>query len=447
MYFFIAIVSLLFSAFLFKRASGSLQLTNINMISWIFYYNFVLQAFVSSILVVYNLDFHYLISKIGNPDARVMGFFSVQYMMIGLPIGMLLANFCFNFNSKTSLKNYQLKPIIPLISKYDSYIRIPLYILSIISFLAIVYTFYTIRSFPILAMLSGADAVSLGNMRSDAKAGFEGVSFVRNVFGIVLTPILAFIAYGYFKMTNNFNDKVWFILMVVLSVLILTYNLEKAPVAFFLIGFFLFKVLYKGDVDKKMLIYLGLSLFGLMVFLYTFLTASFDIRNFFDIRTGILGRIFLGQGAGLYLTFDAFPKPFDFLGFSTMSDSFVSLLGIEPHERLGKILIERYNPNAVDLGTAGVINTFFIAEAWANFGWIGWIFSPLYVGFLIQCMYIFFLKSPKTPFLMGLFVYFSYKGGIGGGFNEYLYNPGLIILAIIVFFVFSYGKSLKNIGI
>ncbi|MNX46825.1 hypothetical protein D3C86_773710 [compost metagenome] len=417
------------------------------MISWIFFYDFVLQAFVSSILVIYNLDFHYLISKIGNPDARVMGFFSVQYMMVGLPMGMLIANFCFRFNSKRELSNYQLKPMVTLISRNDSYIRFPLYILSLISFLSILYTFYTIRSFPILHMLSGADAVSLGNMRSDAKAGFEGITFIRNVFGLALTPILAFISYGYFKMTNRFNDKIWFIIMVILSVLILTYNLEKAPVAFFLIGFFIFRVLYKGNVSKRVLIYLALTLFVLMVFLYTFLTASFDIRNFFDIRTGILGRIFLGQSAGLYLTFDTFPKPFDFLGFSTMSDSFVSLLGIEHQDRLGRLLIERYNPNAVDLGTAGVINTFFIAEAWANFGWIGWIFSPLYVGFLIQCMYIFFLKNSKTPFLMGLFVYFSYKGGIGGGFNEYIYNPGLIIVTLVVFFMFSYGRSLKNAGI
>src|SRR5690606_37428295 len=246
-----------------------------------------------------------------------------------------------------------------------------------------------------------------------------------------LTPILAYISYGYYKMTRSFNDKMWFFIMTILSVLILTYNLEKAPVVFFLIGFFLFKILYDGKVGKKTLMYLSISVFTLLALLYTFLSDSFSLDSFFDFRSGILGRIFLGQSAGLYLTFDTFP-PFDFLGLSTMPNSLVSILGIDQEPRLGEILINRYNPSAVDIGTAGVINTFFIAEAWASFGWTGWVLSPIYVGFLIQCMFIFFLKNVKTPLLLGLFVYFSYKGGIGGGFNEYLYNPGIMILAAIV---------------
>jgi hypothetical protein len=54
---------------------------------------------------------------------------------------------------------------------------------------------------------------------------------------------------------------------------------------------------------------------------------------------------------------------------------------------------------------------------------------------------------PKSPIFLGLFTYFSYKGGVSGGFNEYVFNSGLLILLVIfsaLFFQANYLKALFN---
>lgn len=444
MYLIIGVLALFVSFYLFLKSSGSMSIRKLNMISWIFYFEFLLQGFFSALLVVYKVDFHYLILKIGNEDARVLGYFAILYMMIGLPLGMVIASFLFKFNSKYELNNYLNKPIVPLISKADSYLKIPLYFLTILSFAAIVYTFYTIRDFPILKMLSGSDSSSLALLRTEAKSGFSGNTIFRNIFGISLTPILCYIAYCYYFYSKSFSDKFWFYLLLVLSILILTYNLEKAPVIFFILGFVFLRILLLGEIKTKQLLFIGTGAIILILFQYLFLSDSFELASLFNFNSGILGRILLGQSAGVYLTFDTFPIPFDYLGFGSLSENITSFFDLEPVERSSRYLIERYNPAAVDIGSAGVINTFFVAEAFANFGYFGLIVAPIYVGFLIQIMYMFFIKSPKSPIFIGLFAYFSYKGGITGGFNEYIYNPNLFILFTLMLFCYSYGMVLKK---
>ena len=81
--------------------------------------------------------------------------------------------------------------------------------------------------------------------------------------------------------------------------------------------------------------------------------------------------------------------------------------------------------------------------AWANFGICGVIVAPLYVGFLIQSLDLFFLKSKKTPFLLALFVSFSIKGSITGGFNSYFYNINLFFLLFVFLGVYGLAFCIK----
>ena len=90
LYYLISLTVLIFSTLLFKKASGSLSVTKINMISWIFYWELLAKSFIASILVVNNNDNHYLIGKITSNSTRIIGWAAVQYAMIAMPIGMLI---------------------------------------------------------------------------------------------------------------------------------------------------------------------------------------------------------------------------------------------------------------------------------------------------------------------------------------------------------------------
>lgn len=423
-----------------------MSLTKLNMLLWIFYFDFFIQVFFSALIVVYNVDDHYMISKINDPEARVKGFYSLMYMMIFFPVGLNLVNLFFNFSAKNEYSKYLEKPIMPSISYGDSYIKVPLYLFSFVSFLTILYTFYTLRSFPILKMFSGADSLLLATMRADAKSGFEGVAVIRNIFGLVLTPVLCYISYAYYKYSKRRSDFLWFIVMAILSVLILTYNLEKSPVVFFLIGFVFLKVYIDGSVSKKTLMVIGAVCLAVIILFYTFLSVSFSVNDMGNFRQGILGRILLGQSTGVYLTFDTYPNVQDFIGVKSLSQNFLDFFGLQQEDRSSRILMERYNPRAVTVGYAGVINTFFIAEAYANYSLLGLIISPLYVGMIIQCLYIFFVRGKKSPIMLGLFAYFSYSGSISGGINEYIYNPKIVLLVLIFGFVYSLAFQLKKIN-
>ena len=80
-----------------------------------------------------------------------------------------------------------------------------------------------------------------------------------------------------------------------------------------------------------------------------------------------------------------------------------------------------------------------MSEAWANWGIVGVVFSPIYVGFIIQCLYLFILLNKKTPFFIGLLVFYTMKGTINGGMNDYIYNVSTFVMIIVYYLVYRFG--------
>jgi len=419
-YILVSFVNLLISAFLFKKAAGTLSLTRINLISWTFYVHLLLQSFISSVLVVNN----------------------VQYTMIALPVGMLIGSYMAGCkNVKKIFLRYLYTPITPMLSYYDTYVRYPLYMLTLLSILSVVYVFISLKQIPLLKAFTLHDPIQLLILREYAHRNFPGNEYIKNIFALTLTPILSYIAYAYYKLTKTKRDILWFSVLAIFSILVLTYDLEKSPVVLYLIGFLFLNVLINGKVRARTLLSFFTISFVLLIIVYALISKSIPLSSY---NSGIIGRIILSQSAGVYLSLDTFPSKIDYLHFSSMSRIISSILGIEHHERFARLLMEQYNPKAVEMGAAGVINSLFIAEAWANFGLFGILFAPIYVGMLLEIIFLSFLKLPKTPTLLGLLAYFSYKLDITGGFNDFIYNAGYAMIFVIFVWVFGFGLMLKQ---
>ena len=103
-------------------------------------------------------------------------------------------------------------------------------------------------------------------------------------------------------------------------------------------------------------------------------------------------------------------------------------------------------PSAIEEGTGGVINSLFIGEAWANFGLAGVIFAPFWVGFVIQWSYILLLKAEKTPLFLALAVYLTMKWPGTGGFNDFIYNAGIVTMLVIFLVILSCALMLRMIN-
>ena len=443
MFVLISMVVLAISVLLFRRVAGSLSPTEINMISWIFFYELVAQSFIASVLVVNGWDNHYIIGKV-HEEARFYGWMAVQYTMLAMPLGMLLAVNLHGMKSNRLLfRRYVSLPMSPAVSRQDSFIRYPLYALSMASLLAVFYTFYSLGEIPLLAAIAGGDTIGLAIARVDASLGFSGNVYVRNLFGIVLTPILAFVSYGYFKQTGSLRDRVWFFTMLTAAFFILTYDLSKAPIVMFALGFMFLRVLTDGKVSKVVFYLFGVLVLVILLTSYWLLGKVTDPTVLFSYNSGIGGRILLSQSAGTYFAFEHFPETREFIEFSSLSSFISEAFGLPHSDRAARIMMAIFNPAGVEEGSLAVMNSLFVAEAWANFGLIGVLIAPIYVGLFIQTLFLFFLRSRKTPVLVGVLAYLSLRLPVTGGFNDFIYAPGLANIAFIFVTIYLFAIILK----
>lgn len=444
MYVLISLIVLVISMLLFRSVAGSLSPTRINMISWIFFFELLAQSFVASVLVVNGLDDHYMINRIQG-EARFQGWLAVQYTMIAMPMGMLLAVRLNGLrNNRGLFRHYIAQPIAPALSRRDSFVRYPLYALSGIALLAVLYTFYALGDIPLLSAIAGGDAVSLAISRVDASLGFQGNVYVRNLLGLLLTPILAYISFGYLKQTGALRDRIWFLTMLGASCLILTYDLSKAPIVIFALGFLMFRVLSDGRVSRTVFYAFGAMALLILLASYWFIGKVTDPSVLFAYNRGIGGRILLSQAAGTYFAFEHFPDTQPFIGFASLSTFISNAAGLEHSDRAARIMMTIFNPAGVEAGKAAVMNSLFIAEAWANFGLIGVLLAPIYVGVFIQTIFLFFLRSKKTPVLLGVFAYLSLRMPVTGGFNDFIYAPSLVNIVFVLISVYLVAVVLKS---
>lgn len=441
----ISLIVLVTSFLLFKKASGTMKITQLNMHYLIFYWQLFLMCFIGVNLALYGLDNHYIISyKVKNYSTKVITYFSVLYVMIVLPMTMVFINFILKFNPSKEYRIYQEKEIKSVLSPKDNPIFLTILFLTFICFFSIVYTFYTIGTIPIIRAFSGATSYELAYLRQQSSRGFEGVQYIKNIFGLLFTPILSYITYVY---KNKYKDTKWtllFWILVVLSIFIVTYDLSKAPLLTYFIGFLILRILIKGKIRKITIAISSVFIIITIIVMYVFLYNYADLSNFTKLNEGPLGRIIFSQIAGLYLHFEYFPSIVPFLNGKSLPNSITQLFGIESI-RSARVVMALANPRGIEDGFAGVMNTLFIGEAYANFGWLGMFFSVIYVGIVIQVIHILFIKYlPKNPMTMGIFAYLSIliPQIITGGFIDFLYNPAIICIMILSVIIIIISKTL-----
>lgn len=425
-----SIIVLGFSFFLFKKVNGTMSITDLNLISFNFYYQLILQIFIGTNIVILGLDDHYMMRRITSFSLKQDVYFSVLFVLIMLPLTMYFITLIFKFNAKEEWQKYKDREIRSINHNNDKSAFITLILFTAVSFASIIYTFISIGTIPIISMFSNVSPDEVNRLRIVASKEFSGNVYVRNILGLSMTPILSYIAYT-FTLKSKFKGwKILFLILFILSLAILTYNTAKAPVLMYILSFIFLRVLIKGAVKIKILILVGAIVSSLLIVFYMFFGGG--NTNFLSINTGPVGRILLSQLASLYFHFHYFPEFFPFLEGRSMPGIIMELLGLES-VRTSRMIMELVNPIGVRQGTAGVMNTLFTAEAYANFGLLGILGGTIYVGIYIQLVYIYFMRTVKNPLTIALLTYLTYNLPLTGGFFDFVYNPGLIILIILLF--------------
>jgi oligosaccharide repeat unit polymerase len=420
-----------------------MQITHLNWISFNYYFGVILQSLIGVVIIAMNLDSSEKLTNLISQDDRLLAWAAVVYGMIAIPIGIL---FIYRmFGVKTNLSTFAQKPLMPLIGKTDQSIRYALYFLGVICILSVLYSIWTSGG---ISMLRSAfqSAAATAEIRAEIGWHYSGIDFIRQVFALMLTPILSFIFFSYWRMTRQRSCFIWFIIMFLASLTVLTFSLAKSALSFYVIGYILLLVLIDGKTTRR---FTAICVCLVMIFLIMMYAVSYrehDISSMFSIdnfNSSIVTRLIFGQIVGIYFSFFVFPSLHAHQGLLSQSGVISSLFGWEKELPYDLVMTQTISSSSVK----GLGTSLYPAEAWALFGWPGLVFCPLLLGMAIGVISWMMFRFPKTPVHVGVYAYISYKLVITAGFMLFFYNPELIKTLIVLFVFVMIGVFLSPLKV
>lgn len=262
---------------------------------------------------------------------------------------------------------------------------------------------------------------------------------IANTYVVAFGVIIAQIFSIQLVLRNNkaLREKILKFIMILLSFSFLLTTSEKAPILFYLFSIYMAYAISLGKVMKvnvKITLY---SFFSILAIYYIFVS-----KNLLEIKNLIFERVFFAQMAVVYYSFDYYNYS-NFIGFSSLGGVFNKIFELRPVPPYSEVLLKFYF-NEMLAGGGWNINGIYIAEAWSNFGYLGAILSPIYVGVVLATFYIILFKI-KGTFGKALMVFFTTSSfSFLTSLNLYIYNTNLVLIIIIILFKYLLIRLLKK---
>lgn len=436
----LVIILFLFFISLFKISSGSLSITKLN-VSSLSFYTLLMYCFIGSCMIFLGFRDHYLVKK-ASEDAISKTSIALFYSYLALPLGMIIINRMMGIKKYNKFYNDYLERDIVDINTHQKSIYSIIVALSFVGFLGLIYTFYKIGYIPIVKVITEKADTSV--LRIQISRGFKGNQYIRNLLVLNMIPNLSYISYVYYRILHTKRWKYQFIFLLLLSIICKTLSFEKSPVIVYLFQFYLLEI-FLGNIKsiKKPLFYMGVLV---ILFLFIYYATTNYSGELFTLKSGPIPRLILTQIATCYLHFQAFPNIQAYLSGASFPTAISWIFNTDQSWiRSGRVVMEIFNNSGVKEGTAGVMNSIYLAEAYANFGIIGILISPWLVAFIMSIVSNFILKQRKTPMniVLYLIVTYTFSNLLIGGFVDFFYNIGLVfsfILIIGIDLIYRKGK-------
>lgn len=427
----------------FQKSAGTLNPCKMNIVSISFYF-ILFQTILGALLTSLGFIKHYTYIRLDDAEKFTqMGEIYSALTFILFPIVIFTVLKIFKVNPKLDYDVYLKRKVDYEESK--EYFIIILVAALVCSFFLIV-LLKKIGYIPIIKMFfnNGMD-LALERSKNVSLVIFEWEQ-IKNILVLYAIPILSFISFSFALVTNEIRWKILFVVLLIESILVKTYDFSKAPIVIYLAIMVLIVIYCKGSINHKILTIAGVAGVFMLVFAYRLVGYS---GSFFDIYNGILGRTIFTQFGTLCMHFEAFTDYIGLLHGRSLYPTMLSILGMNPesHVRSAEIVMEVYNPEGIYEGNAGVMNTLFIGEAYANWGIAGVIFSIVWVALVIAVVFTLFIKLRKTPITVSFFAILTQQltTGIQGGFVDYIYNSSIIMTIVCMILLHYYPNIIKRV--
>jgi hypothetical protein len=446
----LSVAALIVSVWLFTFSVPSFKLNELSLPSIVFYKSLIISTFTGGVLVSVNLDIllqteFWAISNTVDQNIRFKGLLAILYFIVALPLGMIVTNavLCRKLNAASVTCKFLKQQCVTQCTKHDMSVAYLSAIVLVVVAASVTYVYNAVGVPPLLQVLNGQDPLSLAIARGDAKFRFEGNSHVKDLIMLPLAPLTSCILFAYQLIVPRSIFRILFAISAILTVVALTYNLEKGPLINYLLMLMLCYLLVKRQVStRKVLAFAAccaLIIFGMFSVLMQDGSALSTI-------VAVVHRIFVAQVAGIYLSLYYFPDFYAFMGGGSISRSFAQLTGASEIVFYGRKLFELYNPGAFDAGNAGAIVSAAIAEGWIRFGLIGILLAPLYVGAFVQAVNLGLSHRPKTPIMVGAYAFLALSLPVEGELAFFMYPVRMLIVVFGVAFLIVGSIILQNLA-
>ncbi|MFM7012210.1 MAG: hypothetical protein ACKO0Z_23260 [Betaproteobacteria bacterium] len=304
------------------------------------------------------------------------------------------------------------------------------------TFLGVILTFTTSRlEFLMSLMTGGLDTWAVMALRAELVETELSTIFIRRVVveGLIWIYVL------YLARTGRYRGQVW-LLSACMSVYFLG-SLAKIKMVLFLLSLLMCKSwnrhLSLGSVAKVAgIVFLGL------IGIWAAFVRNLDPSYLFAIYSeGLVGRILISEISALYPHLAIFGSLENHLGMASVSNLIASVFDLNPMPRSGGIVLGIVSPEWVKAGIGGVFNTVFFGEAFANFGVVGLLLSPLLVLLVYTAIA---LGARLLPYHLrvAFLVHAALNISVMAGFNDYLWNPFLIVVFAVLLIVSRFNSYL-----
>jgi hypothetical protein len=441
----ISILLIAFSSFLYKVVSGE-SLFKLNMISMSFWILGSL-CFIPSLLIV--LDAEAIKNMVGedilygsiNNKFRA---WALQYwLLIAIPIGCLFSKLLLNSIKirplRSFIKIYQKGKDINIGFNFNEYLSFYIILFFTLSY-SVYILIHSMNENPLLVALTGGNPIDILIARGKFTIGFNN-KFLDSLLNQNTVFLFCMLSFAIKKKYNHLKWKIIFIYLFILTLLISMISGTTGPIIFYLFNLGFLRYIISGVfvTKKELLVFISFFLFVFVFF------KSKDSSSDLVINQ-IISRIFFDQEKGFYFALQVFPKIHPFLGFSSSAAWLNELISGKSSLDYGHILMYNYVPEAVEGGYAGHFTSIFLTEMWSNFGWIGVIFGPFWVGVVIYSLHFLFVNRKITIISIVIYAHLSVLGlGYFSDFVRFYYPANIILTYLGPILILFIGTSILHI--
>lgn len=410
---------------LLKYCNGSTSIFFMNGLNYIFYRQMIISALIGAFIISLRWEYDRWYTLEWEDNIRLYGLLLVCYSMNMIFITYAFFKYIF-LNQSNLHKSFLNQPA----SSSTVNVELVQNILLFLSSLGFIYIWYYSPSWPMLDVFRGNHADALKG-RISFRNDFRGSDFIKNLIAFSSASLYFYISLS--KSLINKKISMHLFLSIFLVFIIYTYNSQKGGVLNVLIGGVIIYCMVRGRIPLKKFIVLTFILIAMIIFLFS-IVKGIPIDVLLD--TGyklIVGRLFLGNVEGLFNSIQLFPniiiEDTSRVGIPSVIQSAFWGDVQEPSKLL---LMKYFDMDGVNNGTSGFITSYFLAEAWANYGFSGLLLAPVFVAINLFIVDYTVYKKGKNPITLTFYAMMYLQFQLHGEFVGFLYMKYFLYLVVSI---------------